>query len=79
MGRLRRWSIERDAGRPKTWPEASRDLRLEAGEAGLSVSRVEGEGEAREVAVRFALTCRPDPQHLDFVVFPSELASRLSA
>jgi hypothetical protein len=49
-------------------------LRLDAGEHGLSVFRVEGEGEALEVAVRFAITCRANSQHLDFVVFPSELA-----
>ncbi len=56
VGRLRRWSIERDAGRPEDVAEASRDLRLDVGEEGLSVYRIEGEGEALEVAARFALS-----------------------
>jgi len=77
VGRLRRWGFERDAGRPEDVAEASRDLRLDAGEEGLSVYHVEREGESLEVAVRFALTCRTNPQHLDYVVFPSELASDL--
>jgi hypothetical protein len=77
IGRLRRWSLDRDAGRPEDVAEAARDLSLDVGEAGLSVFRVEDEDETREVVVRFALTCRPKPQHLDFVVFPSELVSHL--
>jgi hypothetical protein len=77
VGRLRRWSFERDAGSPEDVAEASRDLMLDVGEEGLSVYRIEGESEAHEVAVRFALTCRPDPQHLDYIVFPSELAAEI--
>jgi hypothetical protein len=77
VGRLSRWSLDRDARRPEDIAEAARDLSLDVGEEGLSVFRIEGDDEAREVAVRFALTCRPKPQHLDFVVFPSELAEDL--
>jgi hypothetical protein len=77
VGRLRRWSSDRDPRRPEDVAEAVRDLNLDVGEVGLSVFRVEERDEAREVAVRFALTCRARPQHVDFVVFPSELASDL--
>src|SRR5262249_20293175 len=77
VGRLRRWTFDRDARRPEDVAEAARDLNLDIGEEGLSVFRVERDAEAREVAVRFALTCRPKPQHLDFVAFPAELASDL--
>jgi hypothetical protein len=77
VGRLRRWNFDRDARRPEDVAEAARDLSLDVGEEGLSVFRVEGDDEAREAAIRFALTCRPKPQHLDFVLFPSGLASDL--
>jgi len=41
------------------------------------VFRVEGEDEPREAAVRFALTCRKDRRHADYLVFSSELAEGL--
>jgi hypothetical protein len=41
------------------------------------VFRTEGEDDAREVAIRFAVTCRVDPRHADYLVFPSALAERL--
>jgi hypothetical protein len=75
VGRLRRWSFERDASSPEDVAEASRDLKLDVGEEGLSVYRVEGEGETLEVAVRWALTCRSKPRPMDYVVFPAELAT----
>ena len=53
------------------------DLISGDGEAGLSVFHVETPEEAEEVAVRFALTCRKRPAHLDYVVFPDELAKDL--
>jgi hypothetical protein len=77
VGRLRRWGFERDASRAEDVAEASRDLVLDVGEKGLSVYHVAGEAEAHEVAVRWALTCRSRTQHMDYVVFPSELASDL--
>ncbi len=77
VGRKRRWRFEQDAGRAEDVAEASRDLELAIGEEGLSVYRVTGEAEAREVAVRWALTCRSGPQNMDYVVFPSDLASDL--
>ncbi len=61
VGRLRRWGFDRDPRRPEDVAEAARDLSLDVGEAGLSVFRVDDQEEAHEVAVRFALTCRPRP------------------
>jgi hypothetical protein len=77
VGRQRRWSFERDATRREDVAEAALDLQLDEDEEGLSVYRVEGEGEVLDVAVRFALTLRSKPQPMDYVVFPSELASDL--
>jgi hypothetical protein len=77
VGRQRRWSFERDAARPEDVVEAAKDLQLDENEEGLSVYRVEGEGEALEVALHFALTLRPKLQPMDYVAFPSELASDL--
>jgi hypothetical protein len=77
VGRQRRWSFERDATRREDVVEAAEDLRLDEGEEGLSVYRVEGRGEALEVAVRFALTLRAKIDPMDYVAFPSELASDL--
>jgi hypothetical protein len=77
VGRQRRWSLERDAAQPEDVIEAAEDLRLDEREEGLSVYQVEGEGEALEVALRFALTLRPKIQPMDYVAFPSELASNL--
>jgi hypothetical protein len=57
--------------------QATLDLQLGPDEIGLSVFRVEGEDETIEVAVQFALTCRDRPAHVDFVVFPEELATDL--
>jgi hypothetical protein len=58
--------------------QAAIDLRLAPGEAGLSVFRADGAEEQREVAIRFALVCRDwPPDHLDYVVFPAELATTL--
>jgi hypothetical protein len=56
IGRQRRWSSDRDATSPEDVAEASRDLKLDVGEEGLSVYRVEGQEESLEVAVRWALT-----------------------
>jgi hypothetical protein len=72
-----RWAADRVAGDPRHVEEAATDLRLEPHESGLSVFRTEGEDDAREVAVRFAMTCRVDPRHADYLVFPSEVAERL--
>jgi hypothetical protein len=77
IGRLRRWDRSRDPQSAADVEEAARDLRLEQDERGLSVYRVDGETERREVAVRFAVTQRGEPQHLDFVVFPSRVATDL--
>jgi hypothetical protein len=77
VGRQRRWGFERDASNPDDVAEASLDLQLAVDEDGLSVYRVEDETESLEVAVRWALTCRSKPQPMDYVVFPSELASDL--
>jgi hypothetical protein len=77
VGRQHRWSFDRDATDSEDVTEASHDLKLDRDEQGLSVYRVEGEGETLEVAVRWALICRTKPQPMDSVVFPSELASDL--
>lgn len=77
VGRLRRWEHSRDPHKAEDVAEAARDLALDEGETGLSVYRVEAEGDVREVAVRFAITQRAEPQHLDSVVFPPELATEL--
>jgi hypothetical protein len=52
-------------------------LELAPDEDGLSVYRVAGEEDAREVSVRFALTCRDSPRNVDYVAFPAELAEAL--
>jgi hypothetical protein len=67
VGRQHRWSFERDASDSEDVAEASRDLKLDMDEEGLSVYRVEGEGETLEVAVRWALTCRPKPRPMDYL------------
>ncbi len=77
IGRRARWGADRLADNDEHVADAAGDLELAPDEEGLSVFRAEGEDERREVAVRFALTCREKPQHLDFVAFPSELASDL--
>ena len=41
VGRLRRWSSDRDPRQPQDVAETVRDLNLDVGEAGLSVFRVE--------------------------------------
>ena len=78
VGRKARWEEgDRPADDPLRVSQAALDLQLAPDEAGLSVFQVEGEDEPREVAVRFALTCRDRPAHVDFVVFPAELATGL--
>jgi hypothetical protein len=77
VGRLRRWERSRDPGNPDDVAEAARDLQRGEGEPGLSLYRVEDEGDCREVAVRFGITQRGAPQHVDSVVFPSDLATDL--
>ncbi len=72
-----RWAADRAAGDSRHVEDAANDLRLKPRESGLSVFRTEDPDNAREVAVRFALTCRVDPRHADYLVFPSELAERL--
>jgi hypothetical protein len=52
-------------------------VRVGPGEVGLSVFRIDEEGDIREVGVRFALTCRRKPEHLDYVLFQEELATDL--
>jgi hypothetical protein len=77
IGRKSRWAEDRGADNPAHVAQAALDLELGPGEAGLSVFLVESEGERSEVAVRFALTCRERPAHLDYVVFPAELVTDL--
>jgi hypothetical protein len=77
VGRKARWEGPRDASDPVQVAEAAEDLRLGPDEVGLSVYRVDDPAEVQEVAVRFALTCRRKPEHLDYVLFPEELATEL--
>jgi hypothetical protein len=77
VGRKARWEGDRPADDPGRVSQAALDLQLGPEEVGLSVFRVEGEDETVEVAVRFALTCRDRPAHVDFVIFPAELATEL--
>jgi len=60
-----RWAAGRAAGDPRQVEDSANDLRLKPHESGLSVFRTEGTDDAREVAVRFALTCRVDRRHAD--------------
>jgi hypothetical protein len=78
IGRQARWAFDRVADNPDHVSDAAKDLRLDEGEGGLSVYKLEGEEERREIAIRFAVTCRdwpPDP--LDCVVFSEGLATGL--
>jgi hypothetical protein len=77
IGSRGRWAAGLVADDPGNVANAAADLTLKPSEEGLSVFRVEGENEAREAAVRFALTCRRDRRHADYVVFSSDLAERL--
>ncbi len=72
-----RWAADRAAGDQRHVEDAAGDLQWKPRDSGLSVFRTEGEEDEREVAVRFALTCRRDPRHADDLVFPSELAEGL--
>lgn len=77
IDRKGRWTTDRSADNPAHVEDAAGGLELDPGEEGLSVFRAEGELEQREVAVRFAMTCRQRPANLDYVVFSSELALNL--
>ena len=77
VGRKARWEVDRDASDPGQVAEAAEDLRLGPGEAGLSIFRIDEEDEVREIGVRYALTCRRKPEHLDYVLFPEDLATDL--
>jgi hypothetical protein len=77
IGIRSRWATDRIADEPDHVAKAAVDLELRPDEDGLSVFRVEGEDDSREVAVRFALNCRNDRGPIDYLVFPSELAERL--
>jgi hypothetical protein len=77
VGRKARWEVDRDPSDPGQVAAAAEDLRLGPGEAGLSIFRIDEEDEVRGVGVRYALTCRRKPEHLDYVLFPEELATDL--
>jgi len=77
IGIRSRWAADRIADEPDHVAKAAIDLELRPDEDGLSVFRVVGEDDSREMAVRFALTCRKDRGPIDYLVFPSELAERL--
>jgi hypothetical protein len=77
IGSRGRWPAERGPAEPGLVDRAASDLTLRAGEANLSVFRVVTAEESEEVALRFALTGREEPRHVDYVVFPSELADAL--
>ncbi len=77
VGRKARWEMDRDASDPRQVAEAAEDLKLGPGESGLSVFRIDNHDEIREVGVRYALTCRRKPEHLDYVLFPEELVREL--
>ena len=78
IGNRGRWTGDRDAQDVEHVEAAAKDLKLGPRHQGLSVFRAETEDEQREVALRFALTCRDArPEHVDYVVFPSALAEDL--
>jgi hypothetical protein len=77
IGIRSRWAADRTADEPDHVARAAVDLELRPDEDGLSVFRVEGGDDSREVAVRFALNCRDDRGPIDYLVFPSELVERL--
>jgi hypothetical protein len=75
---LGRWLPQRVADNSERVERAARDLVRKPGEPGLSVYRVGTEDEERQVAVRFAVTLRSArSDHLDYIVFPAELAEDL--
>jgi hypothetical protein len=69
--------MDRRADDPAHVVEAARDLTLSPDEAGLSVYRVEDVEDSREVALRYALTYRQKLAHMDYLVFPTALATDL--
>jgi hypothetical protein len=77
VGRKARWDADRRADDPRHVAEAALDLTLSPDERGLSVYRVEGGDDSREVALRYALTYREKLAHMDYLVFPSALAISL--
>ena len=74
VGRKAKWDVAPEAIDDDRIRQAASDLLLASGEEGLSVYKVEGEADQREVAVRFAPACRDRLDHVDFVVFPAQLA-----
>lgn len=75
VGRQARWGADRRAGNPDHVADAARDVSLSGGEVGLSVYRVEGDDDARELAIRYALANGDGPtENMDYVVFPDRLA-----
>lgn len=72
-----RWAADRTNADREHVEDAAVDLQVRVGESGLSVFHTEGAEDARELAVRFALTCREDPRHVDYLVFSAETAERL--
>jgi hypothetical protein len=78
VGRISRWAPDRAASITAHVDQAAIDLRLAPGETGLSVFRADDAEEQHEVAIRFSLICRDwPPDHLDYVVFPADLATTL--
>src|SRR4051794_20401705 len=78
VGRKARWDFDRRPEEPGHVEAAADELALRPIDQGrLSVYKVEDEADEREVALRFALTCRKKAEPLDYVVFPAELATAL--
>jgi hypothetical protein len=78
VGRKSRWDFDRRSDEPGHVEAAASDLSLRPADQGLlSVYKVECESDEREVALRYAVTCRNKPEPLDYVVFPADLATAL--
>ncbi|MBI2566874.1 MAG: hypothetical protein HYV63_07585 [Candidatus Schekmanbacteria bacterium] len=69
--------VNRSASSPEDVAAVAKDLFRRRGERGQSVFRVQNRDEADTAAVIFAITCRPDPADVDYVLIPDECLAPL--
>lgn len=74
IGKASRWE-QSETGELPAVEEAAKDLELRPQEQGLSIYRLDHEGEIMNLATVYSLTLRDNPAHFECVIFPASLLS----
>ena len=75
IAKANRWQRDEETNNSPTAQDAVKDLKLQLGENGLSLYKLQQESEADELACVYSIVLRDNPQHFEYVLFPASVLS----